>query len=1279
MSQSRRRDLTATPIIYSMQTIRLLLLVLLAAFVAADCSIYGNCGKKSLFGSELPCPTPEDDSGPFEASKEDLQLLGEICGESWTHEKLLCCDTAQIKDLKNSLKKADGLISSCPACKANFYEFFCKFTCSSDQRDYVNVTQTAKSSDGRDIVTELSYFVEPQWAQGFYDSCKDIKFSATNGYAMDLLGGGRRGYKNFLKFLGDEKPMLGGSPFQINFPWPKEQEGSNRDKSYPPKGIKPVNPVLRDCAKGSYKCACSDCETACPELPSLAEKQACRVGVLPCLSFAVIIIYTVILTGAVVGSWFVQSRTCLLSGGEVPTDTYVTSRFFQNPFASETYTTYPINGFLQHWASRIALVCATYPGVTIASTVCLIVLMSAGLTQFQVEENPVKLWVSEDSTPYQQKLHFDNNFGPFYRTSQVYVVNTTGPVVTQETLQWWKTVEERITSLEIDGTTFDDFCLKPTNDFCVIQSYTQYGINLAADDWATQLQTCTSTAVQCLPPFGQPLNMNLLFGGYNETSNDPLSAKALVITLVGEGFLEEDPREAAAEKWEKGLIDVMLEVQEEAKQRGLQLSFSTETSLTEELNKSTNTDVKIIIISYLVMFLYASLALGGILPSPSNMVDTKFSLGLSGIVIVLFSVAGSAGVCAALGIKATLIIAEVIPFLVLAVGVDNIFLLSHEMEAANIAYPNESINLRVSKAVGRIGPSIVISAVTETLAFALAASVKMPAVRNFAIYAAGAVFINAILQLTAFVSILALDQKRAEAGRLDVFPLIKVSRRIQLTDQQVTYDLDFNMLEHKENFFSKLIRRWYAPFLLKSTTKKVVIFVFATWAAFSLIIWPMVQLGLDQRLAVPSGSYLVQYFDDIYSYLNVGPPLYFVVSGLNATTRAGQQSLCGTFTTCQDYSLVNIVEQERKRPEISYIGEPASSWIDDYLKWLNPDLDECCRLKKNRDGSVEKDVQCAPRASPRACQVCFKDRDPAWNISMSGLPIGSEFMHYFDFWIESPSDPCPLGGEAPYGDAVVSDGSDITTSHFRSFHTPLRSQSDFIAAVASAKRISKDIEHATKANVYAYSPFYIFFDQYSYIIKQAFALIGGVLAAVFVLLAVILGSIKTSFAVVLTVTLMIINIVGFMAMWNVNLNAISLVNLVICVGLGVEFCVHLARAYTTVSANSSHIRISPTKTTRTFEALVGVGGSVFGGIAMTKFLGVFVLAFTRSRIFEVYYFRVWLALVITATTHSLILFPVLLTFIGGKGYIYDDGEQDLEGELASRFLSSYENAESDSE
>jgi Niemann-Pick C1 protein len=51
------------------------------------------------------------------------------------------------------------------------------------------------------------------------------------------------------------------------------------------------------------------------------------------------------------------------------------------------------------------------------------------------------------------------------------------------------------------------------------------------------------------------------------------------------------------------------------------------------------------------------------------------TLGLGGVMIVLLSVAASIGIFGFAGVPATLIIFEIIPFLVLAVGVDNIFIL----------------------------------------------------------------------------------------------------------------------------------------------------------------------------------------------------------------------------------------------------------------------------------------------------------------------------------------------------------------------------------------------------------------------------------------------------------------------------------------------------------------------------------------------------------------------------------------------------------------------------
>lgn len=55
-------------------------------------------------------------------------------------------------------------------------------------------------------------------------------------------------------------------------------------------------------------------------------------------------------------------------------------------------------------------------------------------------------------------------------------------------------------------------------------------------------------------------------------------------------------------------------------------------------------------------------------------------MGLSGVVIVLCSVAMSLGIFSYAGIPLTLIIIEVVPFLALAVGVDNIFILVQHLQ-----------------------------------------------------------------------------------------------------------------------------------------------------------------------------------------------------------------------------------------------------------------------------------------------------------------------------------------------------------------------------------------------------------------------------------------------------------------------------------------------------------------------------------------------------------------------------------------------------------------------
>lgn len=244
----------------------------------------------------------------------------------------------------------------------------------------------------------------------------------------------------------------------------------------------------------------------------------------------------------------------------------------------------------------------------------------------------------------------------------------------------------------------------------------------------------------------------------------------------------------------------------------------------------------------------------------------------------------------------------------------------------------------------------------------------------------------------------------------------------------------------------------------------------------------------------------------------------------------------------------------------------------------------------------------------------------------------------------------------------------IPASSFRTSHVPLRSQDDFIAAYASARRIADGLKDTTGIEVFPYSVFYIFFDQYATIVRLTATLLCSALALILIISSLLLGSVKTGAVVTVTVIMIVTDIIGTMAVFNVSLNAVSLVNLIICVGIGVEFCAHIARAFmfpsrAVMERASKKFR---GRDARAWTALVNVGGSVFSGITITKLLGVSVLAFTRSKIFEIYYFRIWLALVIFAATHALIFLPVALSLLGGEGYIDPESEGGLEEDLANR-------------
>lgn len=58
---------------------------------------------------------------------------------------------------------------------------------------------------------------------------------------------------------------------------------------------------------------------------------------------------------------------------------------------------------------------------------------------------------------------------------------------------------------------------------------------------------------------------------------------------------------------------------------------------------------------------------------------------------------------------------------------------------------------------------------------------------------------------------------------------------------------------------------------------------------------PHIDIGLDQELSMPQDSFQLKYFQHLNRYLNIGPPVYFVVSTpLNYSDTKIQNKFCGT-------------------------------------------------------------------------------------------------------------------------------------------------------------------------------------------------------------------------------------------------------------------------------------------------------------------------------------------------------------------------------------------------
>ena len=162
----------------------------------------------------------------------------------------------------------------------------------------------------------------------------------------------------------------------------------------------------------------------------------------------------------------------------------------------------------------------------------------------------------------------------------------------------------------------------------------------------------------------------------------------------------------------------------------LKADYLAERSIEDNILLESKQNSFIVIFSYTLMFLYVSIAIGFF---PSK-IYSKFALGAIGIGVVIGSLLMAMGLTFYANKKLTMISAEVVPFLILAIGVDNMFLISRAER--DVPECVTDVAERMSYAMKEIGPSVFTAALCETSAFMIGMLTDVPALRNFCLIAA---------------------------------------------------------------------------------------------------------------------------------------------------------------------------------------------------------------------------------------------------------------------------------------------------------------------------------------------------------------------------------------------------------------------------------------------------------------------------------------------------------------------------------------------------------------
>lgn len=742
-------------------------------------------------------------------------------------------------------------------------------------------------------------------------------------------------------------------------------------------------------------------------------------------------------------------------------------------------------------------------------------------------------------------------------------------------------------------------------------------------------------------------------------------------------------------------------------------------SLANIMTEFSELSIVRVAVGYILMLVYAAVSL----VNWANPVRSQSGLGIAGVLLVAITVAAGLGFCALIGIVFNASTTQIVPFLALGLGVDNMFLLTH-----TYAHSWDQHYRRYGDHTGEIlkrsGVSILLSSVSNACAFFAAAIIPIPALRAFSLQAGILVLFNLATLLLVFPAIMSLDMKRRVANRVDLLcclagvvsigssdceadapkvtsvqpaapvELKKMDRcgkaapgcstptltkkapvtinsavqqgNVAAGDCEADPALDplihgvapTPAVECQTWTLSKFARHSYGRLLLKTPVKVLGMVAFIVLLAAS--VWGMskVKNGLDLTDIVPHQT-------SEYSFL-AAHDKYFGFYNMYAVTQ-------GNFEYPNNQRL--LYEYHDAFTRVSTIiknddGGLPEFWLSLFRDWLiglqrafDRDQASGCINQERWFANASDDAILAYKLLVQTGHVDNPiDKSLVGQVRLvdgDGIINPKAFYNYLTAWVTNDAlaysasqtslRPQPRQWYHNAGDVElkIPKSQPIIYAQLPFYLNNLGSTEEITDMIEQVRGICKKFEDRGLPNFPAGIPF-TFWEQYLKLRFFLFLALACVLVAIFLVLCVSLMSIWAATVAVFVLAAMVLQLFGVMGLLGIKLSAAPAVILIMAVGVGVDFTIHILVGFvTSIGARNRRTQMS-------LELMMA---PVVHG-AISTLLSIVMLAFSDFDFIVKYFFYVLSALVLLGLVNGLFFLPILLSIVGPPAEVIPANGED---------------------